>query len=89
MYEEFRMLSFINNIKIQTPNDSALRPLSAEERELIMPLFFRKSKKQFDFEDIAKKLAPKKHYGFYKKVLMQKCHIFSITLWIHLFLVVL
>lgn len=67
MYEEFRMLSFINNIKIQTPNDSALRPLSAEERENIMPLFFRKSKKQFDFEDIAKKLAPKKHYGFYKK----------------------
>lgn len=67
MYEEFRMLSFINNIRIQTPNDSALRPLSAEERELIMPLFFRKSKKQFDFEDIAKKLAPKKHYGFYKK----------------------
>ena len=67
MYEEFRMLSFINNIKIQTPNDSALRPLSAEERELIMPLFFRKSKKQFDFEDIAKKLVPKKQYGFYKK----------------------
>jgi CRISPR-associated endonuclease Csn1 len=67
MYGEFRMLSFINNIKIQTPNDAALRPLSTEERELIMPLFFRKSKKQFDFEDIAKKLAPKKHYGFYKK----------------------
>lgn len=70
MYEEFRMLSFINNIKIQTPNDDVLRPLSAEERALIMPLFFRKSvikKKQFDFEDIAKKLAPKKQYGFYKK----------------------
>ena len=67
MYEELRMLSFINNIKIQTPNDDVLRPLSAEERSLIMPLFFRKSKKQFDFEDIAKKLAPKKHYGFYKK----------------------
>lgn len=35
-----------------------------------MPLFFRKliiKKKQFDFEDIAKKLAPKKQYGFYKK----------------------
>lgn len=70
MYEEFRMLSFINNIKIQTPNDDALRPLTTEERELIMPLFFRKSiikKKLFDFEDIAKKLAPKKQYGFYKK----------------------
>ena len=67
MYEEFRMLSFINNIKIQTPNDGVLRPLSPEERALIMPLFFRKSKKLFDFEDIAKKLAPKKQYGFYKK----------------------
>ena len=67
MYEEFRMLSFINNIKIQTPNDDVLRPLSSEERALIMPLFFRKSKKLFDFEDIAKKLAPKKQYGFYKK----------------------
>lgn len=67
MYEEFRMLSFINNIKIQTPNDDVLRPLSSEERALIMSLFFRKSKKLFDFEDIAKKLAPKKQYGFYKK----------------------
>ena len=70
MYEEFRMLSFINNIKIQTPNDDALRSLSAEERELIMPLFFRKSiikKKQFAFEDIAKKLARREQYGFYKK----------------------
>ena len=67
MYEEFRMLSFINNIKIQTPNDDVLRPLSPEERALIMPLFFRKSKKLFDIEDIAKKLAPKKQYGFYKK----------------------
>ena len=44
-----------------------MRPLTTEERELIMPLFYRKSKKQFDFEDIAKKLAPKKQYGFYKK----------------------
>ena len=69
MYEEFRMLTFINNIKVKTPNDDELRPLNAEERESIMPLFFRnpKSKKQFDFEDIAKKLAPKKMYGFYKK----------------------
>lgn len=67
MYEEFRMLSFINSIKIQTPKDEELRPLNNEERCTIMPLFFRKSKKQFDFEDIAKKLAPKKQYGFFKK----------------------
>lgn len=67
LFEEFRMLAFINNIKIKTPRDEEMRPLNEEERTLIMPLFFRKSKKQFDFEDIAKKLAPKKSYGFYKK----------------------
>ncbi len=66
LYEEFRMLSFVNNIKVQTPHDDVLRPLSKEEREKIMPLFFRKSKKTFDFEDIVKKLAPKKQYGFIK-----------------------
>ena len=66
LFEEFRMLTFINNIKIQTPRDNEMRSLNTEERELIMPLFFRKSK-QFNFEDIAKKLAPKKQYGFYKK----------------------
>lgn len=67
LFEEFRMLAFINNIKIKTPRDEKMRTLNKEERTLIMPLFFRKSKKQFDFEDIAKKLAPKRSYGFYKK----------------------
>ena len=67
LYEEFRMLSFINSIKIQTPNDGALRPLNVEERNLIMPLFFKGSRKQFKFEDIASGLAPGKQYGFYKK----------------------
>ena len=61
------MLAFINTIKIKTPEDAALRPLNAEEREKIMPLFYRKSKANFDFEDIAKKLAPKKMYGCIKK----------------------
>lgn len=58
-YEEFRMLSFINNIKIKTPNDSKLRALSPAEVKSIEPLFYRKSesKEHFDFEDIAKKLA--------------------------------
>lgn len=67
LFEEFRMLSFLNNVKIQTPNDSDLRPLNNDEREKVMPLFFRKSKRNFDFEDIAKKLAPKKMYAFYKQ----------------------
>ena len=56
-FEEFRMWSFINNIKIQTPNDTALRTLTKEEIAAILPLFFRKSKDHFDFEDIAKKLS--------------------------------
>lgn len=67
LYEEFRMLAFVNNIKIRTPKDGEMRPLNAEERNSIVPLFYRKSKKTFDFEDIAKKLAPKKQYGFAKK----------------------
>ena len=53
-FEEFRMWSFINNIKV---ND---RRLSAEEIEKILPQFYRKSKAQFDFEDIAKAIAGKK-----------------------------
>ena len=67
LFEEFRMLSFLNNVRIRTPKDEVLRPLNVEEREKIMPLFFRKSKKNFDFEDIAKKLAPKKMYAFNKQ----------------------
>ena len=65
-YEEFRMLSFINNIKIQTPKDWELRPLNDEERAKILPLFYRKSKANFDFEDIAKALAGKNKYAHYK-----------------------
>lgn len=67
LFEEFRMLSFLNNVRIRTPKDEVLRPLNVEEREKIMPLFFRKSKRNFDFEDIAKKLAPKKMYAFNKQ----------------------
>jgi CRISPR-associated endonuclease Csn1 len=66
-FEEYRMLCFINNIKIQTPQDDELRPLNANEREQIVPLFLRKSKKQFDFEDIAKKLAGKNNYAYCKE----------------------
>lgn len=65
-YEEFRMLSFINNIKIQTPRDLELRVLNNEERTKILPLFYRKSKTSFDFEDIAKALAGRNNYANYK-----------------------
>lgn len=59
-FEEFRMLQFINNIKIRTPHDEKYRPLNQEEYELIEPLFYSKS--AFSFEEIAKKLAGKGKY---------------------------
>ena len=64
MYEEFRMLSFLNNIRIQGPWDNELRPLNEEELKKIEPLFYiyRKSKPNFDFEEIAKKIAGKNKY---------------------------
>jgi CRISPR-associated endonuclease Csn1 len=56
------MLSFVNNIKIKGPHDVELRPLSNNEYEKVKPVFFRKSKPQFDFEDIAKAIAGKGRY---------------------------
>lgn len=66
LYEDFRMYSLLNNIKIQTPNDTALRYLTTDEKSVLIPLFKRKSKRTFDFEDIAKKLAGKNNYGYFK-----------------------
>ncbi len=62
-YEEFRMWCFINNIKVKTFKDNDYRPLTSEEVEKIIPLFFRKSKNQFDFEDIAKRIAGNGNYS--------------------------
>lgn len=63
MYEEYRMLSFLNNVRVQGPWDvNGYRPLNEEELKKIEPLFYRKSKSNFDFEDIAKKIAGPKHY---------------------------
>lgn len=67
-FEEFRMLSYLNNVKIKLPTDEKLRLLSEEEKEQIQSLFFRK-KPNFDFLDIAKKLTPK---GFTPKYYKDK-----------------
>lgn len=64
-FEEYRMYSFINNIKIKSPEDEMLRVLNETERDLIFPLFYRKSKEHFSFEDIAKKLTPKGFKYYY------------------------
>ncbi len=61
-FEEFRMLQFVNNIRI-TDVFGEERALSPEEREKIRPLFFRKSKTHFDFEEIAKRIAGKGNYA--------------------------
>lgn len=72
-FEEFRMLSFINSIRVYRNSDEEETPglfndlyerypkdykLTAEEIESIKPLFFR-SKGNFDFKDIAKKIRGK------------------------------
>ncbi len=65
-YEKFRMWSFIRNIRMKTPADAEMRMLTDEEIASITRLWMRRSKHSFPFEDIAKALAPKKQYGYYK-----------------------
>ncbi len=59
LFEEFRMLCFINNIKIKS-GDLDYRFLNDDEKQKIQPLFFRKSKKHFEFADIATAILGKK-----------------------------
>ena len=66
-FELFRMYSFLNTVKIKFNNDDKLRFLTDEEKEKIAPLFYRKSKPNFDFLEIAKKLTSKNETsGYYK-----------------------
>lgn len=62
LYEEFRLLSFLNSVRIQTPYDDEMRPLNEKELAKIDKLFYRKSKANFDFEEIAKAIAGKDKY---------------------------
>ena len=66
LYEDFRMYSFINNIKVQvnTLYEKGDRSLTDDEKRMIIPLFKRKSKRTFQFEDIAKKIAGKNNYCY-------------------------
>ena len=68
LYEDFRMYSFLNNIKVQvnTMFEKGERYLTNDEKQKIIPLFKRKSKRAFPFEDIAKKLAGKNNYCYNK-----------------------
>lgn len=63
-FEEFRMYSFLNNVKVKTYLDDEYRPLNDEEIVKALPMFYRKSKPNFDFEDIAKAIAGKKRESY-------------------------
>ncbi|MET2984314.1 type II CRISPR RNA-guided endonuclease Cas9 [Aureibaculum conchae] len=66
-FELFRMYGFINSIKIKSAEEDKLRFLNTDEKLIIEPLFYRKSKPNFDFDEITKKLTPKYvTSGYYK-----------------------
>ncbi|MCH8568717.1 MAG: hypothetical protein LAT67_10655 [Balneolales bacterium] len=70
LFEEYRMLSFLNNIKVKTANDLKPRSLDSNEIASIKYLFFRVSKPTFPASDIFDKLFGKNNYGVlndYKK----------------------
>jgi CRISPR-associated endonuclease Csn1 len=65
-FEEYRMWSYINTIKIKTPQEEALRFLTIEEKQRLVSKFLRK-KDNFNFEDLAKELIEKgASFEFYK-----------------------
>lgn len=64
-FEAFRMYAFLNNIKIKTPEDEKLRFLNEEERRKALGRFALK-KPNFPFEEIAKAIAPKNDYAYFK-----------------------
>ena len=53
-FEEFRALSFINNIKYRLDPNNEWRPLSLDEKTELFEKIFTRSKATFKFEDIRK-----------------------------------
>jgi CRISPR-associated endonuclease Csn1 len=65
-FEEYRMWTYLNTIKIGTQSEKILRFLTQEEKLSLIPKFLRK-KDNFNFEDLAKELIEKgASFGFYK-----------------------
>lgn len=63
LFEEFRMIQTLNNIKIRLGADDPYRSLTEEEKRTATGKFFRVSKPQFDFKDIAKELSKARNVG--------------------------
>ncbi len=65
-FEEYRMWTYLNTIKMGTQSEKTLRFLTREEKLKLIPKFLRK-KDNFIFEDLAKELIEKgASFGFYK-----------------------
>ncbi|MDW5287621.1 type II CRISPR RNA-guided endonuclease Cas9 [Formosa sp. PL04] len=65
-FEEYRMWTYLNTIKIGRQSEKVMRFLTHDEKMLIIPKFLRK-KVHFNFEDLAKELIEKgASFGFYK-----------------------
>jgi CRISPR-associated endonuclease Csn1 len=64
-FEEYRMWTYLNTIKIGTQSEKTLRFLTQEEKLKLVPKFYRKN--DFNFEVLAKELVEKgASFGFYK-----------------------
>nr|WP_315246035.1 type II CRISPR RNA-guided endonuclease Cas9 [uncultured Flavobacterium sp.] len=64
-FEEYRMWTYLNTIKIGTQSEKTLRFLTREEKLKLIPKFYRKN--DFNFEILAKELVEKgASFGFYK-----------------------
>ncbi|WP_339611875.1 type II CRISPR RNA-guided endonuclease Cas9, partial [uncultured Planktosalinus sp.] len=72
-YELFRMFSFINTIKLKTQGDEKFRFLNEDEREIIKPKFFRKSKPTFTFFDVKKSLGNNNSYNYKDNTTVSGC----------------
>lgn len=64
-FEEYRMWTYLNTIKIGKQNEKTLRFLTQEEKLKLIPKFYRKA--DFNFDELAKELVEKgASFGYYK-----------------------
>ena len=72
-FEEFRMFSFINTIKIKTSSDEEFRFLTQVEKDKIKPKFHRKSKPTFAFIDLKNTLGNTYFYNYKDNTTVSGC----------------
>ncbi|HSD09078.1 type II CRISPR RNA-guided endonuclease Cas9 [Flavobacterium sp.] len=71
-FEEYRMWTYLNTIKIGNQSEKNLRFLTQDEKLKLVPKFYRKN--DFNFEILAKELVEKgASFGFYKSSKKNDC----------------